>query len=1042
MKKKEKLKMSNRRFRGILIPVMSIVGVLAVVATVAANMMSSTLDTYLGKGQGHVIQKEGVEDWDTEYYKENSKNSEESKTKAYEVSKKVSNEGSILLKNNGVLPLAKGSTVTPFGRAYLSPIYGQLSSGGSAKWVVDPVTPEQGLSAFKINNTAVDVMKANDYETIIEAPGTKEAGKADTVLGGDCKMYEYNPNIYSSISGVGNTTGMVFITRSGQEGQDQKYDGYADGTPHYLALNSYEKEAIKTAKQKCGKVVVVLVTSATMELGPLMSGEYEADAILYIGHPGEKGFNTLSDLLDGDVNPSGRTPDTYVRDLTKDPSYCQIGVKTYSNEKAAKPGFVGGDLGDSYDRMFTEYQEGVYMGYRYYETAASVDPSFKYGTLDDQGKVVEEGSVIYPFGYGLSYTTFTQKITSFDVQDYDINVSVEVKNTGTRAGKDVVELYYSGEYTDFDKQNKIEKPSTNLIAFDKTEILNPGETQTVELTFTKDDITNYFYGHKNPDGTSGCYILEGGTYIVALKKNSHETIEKRTFDIKDTIFYDGSDDNHIRRTDREAQSALKDDGTPENFPAEAEKDTSAKYVAATNQFEISSQYMNENSTILSRSNWSQTQPSMPASGQKTLNDNFKQYLNYEINFDVENDPKLGNASTSIWYSEKEPTSKQNNGLTLADMRGKSYYDSNWDLLLDQIDWDKDKEGILLSFSGAAYTLGQITSIGLPKTVQEDGANGLKVQGADNGYDMSKSSSFGFAPLMAATWNKKLLHEIGNAFGQELIQNGINGWYCPAINLHRSQFNGRVFEYYSEDPVLSGKLASEVISGAGDSGMTCYVKHFALNDTDTGRDQLSNFWADEQTMREIYMKPFEIAIKEAKTTIKYTADNNGNTKTKVIRAATGVMPAQNCIGTTMGHVNYNLLTNVLRKEWGFQGMVISDYWVWGKNNIRDLAIRSGCDAYLCMNVPSLWTLEDYTSPSSRNAMRNAIHNIGYTVANSNAMQKVAPGSFFSYDMSPWESWLIIADVLIIVLEIGGIVWIVLRSKKAKKHPELYKNSKIV
>lgn len=172
-------------------------------------------------------------------------------------------------------------------------------------------------------------------------------------------------------------------------------------------------------------------------------------------------------------------------------------------------------------------------------------------------------------------------------------------------------------------------------------------------------------------------------------------------------------------------------------------------------------------------------------------------------------------------------------------------------------------------------------------------------------------------------------------------------------------------------------------------MTCYVKHFALNDTDTGRDQLSNFWADEQTMREIYMKPFEIAIKEAKTTIKYTADNNGNTKTKVIRATTGVMPAQNCIGTTMGHVNYNLLTNVLRKEWGFQGMVISDYWVWGKNNIRDLAIRSGCDAYLCMNVPSLWTLEDYTSPSSRNAMRNAIHNIGYTVANSNAMQRLLP-----------------------------------------------------
>lgn len=1039
---KKKLKMSSRRFKGILIPVMSIVGLLAIIGSTASGLLSSTLDTYVGRGERHVYQPEGVENWDTEYYKEKYKNGEESKNGAYEVAKKVSEEGSILLKNDGVLPLSKGSKVTPFGRAYLAPIYGQLSSGGSAKWPISPVTPEEGLSAFSIQNAAVEAMKKSDYKTIIEAAGTKEAGKADTVLGGDCKMYEYDPSIYSDLNGLSGSTGIVFITRSGQEGQEQKYDGYEDGTPHYLALNSYEKETIKVAKEKCGKVVVVLITSATMELGPLMSGEYEADAILYVGHPGEKGLSTLSDLLDGDVNPSGRTPDIYARDLTKDPSYCQIGGTTYSNCQAQRPGFVGDTLGDPYNRYFTEYQEGVYMGYRYYETAAVMDSSFVYGTLDGKGKAVTEGNVLYPFGYGLSYTTFEQKIKDFSVSGDEIKVSVEVKNTGEKAGKDVVQIYYSSEYTDFDKANKIEKPVTNLIAFDKTDELKPGESQTLNLSFEKDDVTNYLYSHTNPDGTKGCYILEKGTYTVSLKKNSHDVIESRTFDISDTFYYDGSDDSHIRKTEKDAQSEIKEDGTYESYPAQARVNKDAKYVASTNQFQTSSDYMNTNSTLLSRSNWKETQPSMPESRQKTLNDEFKDQLNYEITFDVENDTKLGNAKGSVWNSDAQVTSKAQNGLTLADLRGKSYYDESWDLLLDQIDWEKDKDGILLSFTGAAYTLGEISSIGLPRTVQEDGANGLKIQGSDNGYDMTKSSSFGFAPLMAATWNKKLLHEVGDAFGQESIQNGVNGWYCPAINLHRSQFNGRVFEYYSEDPVLSGILASEVISGAADSGMTCYVKHFALNDTDTARDQMNNYWADEQTMRELYFKPFEIAIKKARTTLKYIADTNGTVKTRVMRAATGVMPAQNCVGTTMGHCNYNLLTNVLRKEWGFEGMVVSDYWVWGKNNIRDLAIRSGCDAYLCMSMPAMWNLVDYDSPSARKAMRNSIHNIAYTVVNSNAMQKVAPGSFFKYDLSPWVYWVIIADVVIFVLEAAGVVWIILRSRKAKKNPELFKNSQII
>ena len=268
------------------------------------------------------------------------------------MAKRVAEEGSVLLKNDGVLPLAKGSTVVPFGYAYLNPIYGQLTSGGSAKWVINPVTPEQGLSAYTINTSAVERMQAAAVEILTEAPGTKEAGAAGSMLGGDCKIYEYNASIYNALSEVPGSTGVVFVTRSGQEGQDQKYDAYADGTPHYLALSENEKGAIRAAKAACDNVVLVLVSSAPMELGPVVDGELECDAILWIGHPGERGFATLSELLDGDVNPSGRTVDTYSRDFTKDPSYANLGLFEYSNLLTTSGAYAYAD--GPYARRYTE----------------------------------------------------------------------------------------------------------------------------------------------------------------------------------------------------------------------------------------------------------------------------------------------------------------------------------------------------------------------------------------------------------------------------------------------------------------------------------------------------------------------------------------------------------------------------------------------------------------------------------------------------------------------------------------------------------------
>ncbi|MBO6154439.1 MAG: glycoside hydrolase family 3 C-terminal domain-containing protein [Lachnospiraceae bacterium] len=1010
----QKLKMSNKTFRRIIIPIVVLLTLILILLDVGTKMMSSTIDTYLGKGGISVKTAKGTEDWDSDYYEVKYNSAEEATEAAYKVAAQVQQEGTVLLKNNGVLPLTSGDTVMPFGRAYLSPSYGQNTSSGSAKWVVDPVTPEDGLAAFNIDSTAADIMKSQaDPVGIKAAEGTTSTVEETSALGGDKNIYEYDASIYDGISQVSDETAVIFITRGGQEGADMKHDAYEDGTPHYLALSVNEKETIRQAKRICKKVVVVLVSSATLELAPITSGELEVDAILWYGHPGERGFSQLSDILTGMVNPSGRTVDTYVSDLTADPSYQSIGVNTYSNVKSNMAGYMG-DTYSEIDRTYNEYMEGVYMGYRYYETADLMDDSFVYGTLDGNGSVIENGAVIYPFGYGLSYTTFEQKITDFKINESDIQVDVQVTNTGNVAGKDVVQLYTSSPYTELDKEYKIEKPAAILADFTKTKELAPGESETVTLTFAKEDMASYCYTHENSNGTTGCYVLEAAEYVVSLRNNSHDVIEEKTLSIDDTLWYDGSDEAHTRSTDE---------------------------VAATNLFQASSDYMNEETTLLSRNDWSNTQPQAAEGRVKELGEKYIELLGKESSFDVETDEKLGNVEGSIIYTDEEPVSEVGNNLVLSDLRGLDYDDPKWDELLDQIDWEGDKEGILLNFAGAAYATGRVDSIGLPETVEPDGANGLKVGGAgEGGYDMTASSSFGFAPLMSSTWNEDLLYDIGVAFGQESLQHGINGWYCPAINLHRSQFSGRIFEYYSEDPVLSGKLAARVISGAGDQGMFCYLKHFALNDTETGRALLVATWADEQTMRELYFRAFEIAIKEAESTIKYISDENGTVSEKTYKSATAVMAAQNSIGYELGEANYSLLTSLLRDEWGFNGMVVSDYWVWGPNNIRDYALRSGCDTYLCNYMPTAWSLIDYDSPTARSAMRNAIHNIAYTVVNSNAMQGVTPGSVIVRKTSPWQYLRLIINLVIILINVGLICLMVRRANDEKLHPNLYKQSK--
>ena len=1028
-------KMSNKRFRAIMIPILSVLLVMAIVVTVVANVLGSTLDQFVGRGERHVIVPEGTENWDLDYYGADGETKEEAKEHSFEVANKVVEEGVILLKNNGVLPLAKDSTVTPFGYRYVSPIYSQMASGGSAKWMVgNEITPAEALGeTFTINNAAVEKMEqAGTPEGVLEAPGTLAAAGAGSVLGGDNIMYEYPGSLYDDVKADG-SVGLVFIGRPGQEGTDKKYDGYADGTPHSLALTANEKATIAAAKRICDKVVLVSESAAPMELAPVMSGELEVDAILWISQVGERGFSVVDDILCGDVNPSGRTVDIFATDFTKDPTYQNFGSYHYDNATVTVSSF--GNVPTAPDgtnyRTFVEYQEGIYMGYRYYETADAVDDAFVYGELDGAGAVLTPGAVAYPFGYGLSYTTFEQEITDFSDFGDDITLTVEVKNTGDAAGKEVVQVYYTSPYTKYDAENGIEKSATVLAAFAKTEEIPAGGSASVTLTFAKEDMASYSYAHQNKDGTRGCYILEAGEYAVELKKNSHDVIDSRTVTISSTKYFEGED---LRESDRDAQSALDEDGNPLPFPAAG---ADAEYKAVSNLFQDSTDYMLRTG-IFSRSDWEGTFPHVTSRVKSADAETLALFEgNIENNFDPLTDPEYGNVPGSKVYAEEAPVSGADNGLSLIDMRGKDYYDENWDLLLDQIDWEGNGDAIITALCGCAYNSPAIEEIGLPLTSIQDGVNGIKVPAITDGYDMEQSATFGMMPLLSATWNVDLIEEVGEAIGREGLAHEINGLYAPALNLHRSPFGGRVFEYFSEDPLLTGKLAKAWLEGAASVGMTTYIKHFAGNDQETNRDKLGSTWADEQTMRELYFKAFEIPVKEAMAEIDYIADADGNHATRTIRACTGIMSAQMNLGAIPGHANWALQQDLLRGEWGFLGTITTDYWFWPVNNLRDLIFRTGGDIYLCMGIPGLIDVVDKTSPTALNVFREKVKNLSYTVVNSSAMQGMCAGAIITYGMSPWAVWLLIGDIVIGAVIAGGVLWIVLRQRDENKHPERYK-----
>ena len=789
----------------------------------------------------------------------------EAAAQSLQMAEELESEGIVLLRNeNGALPLAAGAKVNLFGYASVDPIYGGTGSGaGDTTGNVDVIAGLKN-AGLEVNEQLADFYRNSGVSRI------KQSGfSGSDFTPAEVPAASYPESLLADARAFSDTA-VIVISRIGGEGGDLPMNMHAAGYTaeddgrHYLELTQDEEDLLALVKgQGYAKVIVLVNASNAMELG----FAEDVGACLWIGSPGTVGFNAVGRVLTGEVNPSGRLTDTYAYDLTSSPAYWNAGDFSYSNLSG---------------RSYVEYAEGIYVGYRYYETAAA------------DGAIDYAATVQYPFGYGLSYTNFEQSIESFAVEDGIVTMRIRVVNTGSAAGKDVVQVYYTAPYT----PGGIEKAHVVLAGFAKTALLQPGESETLPVSFPAEDMASF------DSKENGCYVLEAGTYEIKLMHNAHDVIDSREYIVENTVVYN------------------------------AENPRSSDRAAAVTRF--SDVEYGQIEAYVSRSDWAGTLPQTRVAGKEAPEAVVEAFTNkapYAVN---ESDPEIVFAD---------------NGLKLGDMTGLAWDDPKWDLLLQQLSVEDMSEMILKG----GWSTPAIESVGKPATADIDGPAGL-----NSLISSLRGVSFPSEVVIGSTWDTELVQEFGRVFAAEAKANGVAGLYAPGMNIHRTPFSGRNFEYYSEDGLLSGKLGAAQVRGAASESVYLYAKHFVLNDQDENRLHLS-VWANEQAMREVYFRPFEITVKEGKTS--------------------AIMSSYSYLGTVWAGASRPLITDVLRGEWGFTGMVVTDSAManidWMDPN---LAIRSGNDMMLCLMGATL----DTSSNTAQIAMREACHNILYTQANSAAM----------------------------------------------------------
>lgn len=733
---------------------------------------------------------------------------------------------------------------------------------------------------------------------------------------------------------------VVVLTRVGGEGADLPTDMKAKGITYknnskdyddfqkgesFLQLSKTERDMIDLVTSNFKKVTLVYNGANTFQFD-FLNDYPQIQSVVWCPPAGQTGFSALGEVLAGETNPSGKTSDTFLKNLTKSVSYNNFGKFEYTNmaDKAAKyKGFTGDDV--TAIPGFVNYSEGIYVGYKFYETAS------------DEGLINYDDTVAFPFGYGLSYTSFDQKLDSVKYKGGKVTVTATVTNTGDKAGKDVVEVYYNPPYTD----GGIEKASKNLAGFEKTKELQPGESQKVTVKFDDDDMASYDYkGAK-------AYVLEKGDYDISIQSDSHHVIDHKAITVKDTVTYDSDSNTH-----------------------------NGDKTVATNQFDD----VAGDVTYLSRADhFANYKEATAAPTNFKMSDKAKETFYNNSNYD----PKKFDKD-----SDKMPTTGAKNGLKLSDMYGKDYDDADWDKLLDQLTFD-DMDNLI---ANGGYGTPAVKSVGKIQLTDADGPASL-----NNNFTGVGSIGFPASTAFACTWNRDLAKQFGEMIGDMAHDMHVAGWYAPAMNIHRSAFSGRTFEYFSEDSLLSGAMASNEIAGAKSKGVYSFMKHFALNDQETNRTNMVCTWANEQSIRETYLKPFEMSVKEG--------------------GAQAVMSSFNYIGYTYAGASSNLLQTVLRGEWGFKGFVLTDYFGgYGYQN-ADQEVRAGNDSMLATTKITNHITDK--SATSVKAMRQAAHNILYTAANSwqyaNGEPKVATPIWKTAMYVAWG----VTAVLVIGLEIVAI-----------------------
>lgn len=984
-----------RQLRRILFPVMAMLTALAITVTIGMRSNAETLDMMFGQGKRIVTAISDTENLNAIYYDQHFASKKEAEIAATAVSQQISDEGIVLLKNDGLLPLTEDTVISPFGLRYVLPFYG--GSGSSAIDCSEErvCPPPEGLSAsFAHRNTVLEERYAQALASGSELTENEQIAVCCPVTAfvEGQMLFEFAPSVYQETEeSCAGTVGVLFIGRQTGENVDASTSVYDDGTPHMLSLSAAEQDTLSYAKRVCSAVVVVLISSSPMEIAVLQD-DPSVSAILWIGGAGSTGYRSMAEVLTGQINPSGRLPDTWPAVFKCDPTFPNQddGSSLFLYENAYTTIVTSNDWENMACAAFREYEEGVYLGYRYYETA------WELGALEDYEH--RDYGVLYPFGYGLSYTSFRQEISSISLTRNEVRLTVRVTNTGNRyAGKEVVQVYCSAPYTELDQELGVEKPSATLVSFGKTELLKPGESENMELHIPLENMVSYCSARNNGDGTTGCYLLEEGTYTISVRANAHTVLDSGQIVVPSTIWYD------------------------QDNPRSSEQNG-----AAVNRFPELDAYMTDseisNATVLSRADWQNTQPTAPGQDDRHASDTVVQWIARadSTKFDYETDPLLGNVPGSAVYTETVPVSGVDSGLVLADLRGKSYQDPMWNVLLDQLTFN-NSEALRLTLFEDAYKTGAMDEIGKPASLERDGPQGLTFSDLSGKNWISGVCGYPASPVLAATWNLNLAYTFGEMVGQEALLYGINGWYAPGLNLHRSPFNGRCSEYFSEDPFLAGLMGAQVISGAGDAGLYCAVKHLGPMDTEAHRNPHTTIWLTEQTLREIYLKPFELALKGAEKTVAYTNDQ-GELSYRTMKAGDFIMAGDCAIGSEWSAANYALLTQIVRGEWGFQGFILSDMHLNGNGNQLDKMLRAGCDALLTTAYGTKLLPTDTDSPTAKHLLRNSIKNVSYVLTNSNLMQGAAPGFHLHYSPAPWVVCLIAGDVLVgvIVASMGALL----------------------